>query len=282
MNARQRRLELGELLRSRRALLQPEEVGLPTGERRRARGLRREEVADLSGISPSWYTWLEQGREVYPSLRTLQSIGTALRLSPEESRYVALLAGFRPNQILPSIEGPEATVVLPRILESFAAVPAVLYNQRFDVIAANAVARAVYGRDIDAESRWERNMIWRFFIDPDRRHMYPDGFADRGIRNLIEALRMNWASGDERDGIDELVDELCGASREFDVVWRERKVANLTTVLGRIRPLASDEIISVQYTRLSVHGVLDHAIAALMPVGRGAAASLGQYFDRAG
>jgi transcriptional regulator with XRE-family HTH domain len=281
MNSQQRRRELGELLRSRRVLLSPEVVGLPRGERRRARGLRREELAALSGISPSWYTWLEQGREVRPSLRTLQRIAVALRLSPEESTYLTLLAGFRPSQVLPSLRAPDAAKALSRTLESFATVPAVLYNQRFDVIAANAIAYAIYGRDMDSESRWQRNMLWRFFRDPERRHMYPDDFADQGIRNLIDALRMNCASSDECDGIGELVDELRGSSREFDAIWRERRVANLATVPGRVRPLTSDEVIPVQYTRLSVHGVPHHAIAALIPVSLSAASSLERYVDRA-
>jgi transcriptional regulator with XRE-family HTH domain len=278
MSPEQRRREIAELLRSRRAALLPEEAGLALGARRRVRGLRREEVAELAGVSPSWYTWLEQGREVHPSSRTLQRIAAALRLSHEESTYLALLAGLPLDQLSLATQAAPTAASRPAILNCFKAVPAVLYNRRFDVVAANAPARGLYGPDLDSEVGWERNALWRFFMDPERRRLYPDDATDPGICNLIEVLRMNWAAGDERDGIGELVDEL-RKCREFDMVWCEGRVAMLCTVSGRIQPRNSIQAIPVQYTRLAVHGDCRHVIEALIPEGGNAAASLEQYLD---
>lgn len=269
----ERQSEIGEFLRSRREALLPEGVGLVRGRRRRVRGLRREEVAELSGVSSSWYTWLEQGREVRPSLPTLQRIATALRFSHEESAYLALLSGFRSDRSLPPSPPADASAAMSGVLGTFKTLPAVLYNRRFDVVAANVPARALYGQDIDSEGLWARNMLWRFFVDPERRRLYPDDAADRGIRNMIAVLRMNWAASEERDGIDELVEEL-RKHREFDVTWRERSVAMLATIPGLIQPRAAREAIPVRYTRLAVHGDGHHVIEVLIPAGSSAASSL--------
>ncbi|HEV2268408.1 MAG TPA: helix-turn-helix transcriptional regulator [Steroidobacteraceae bacterium] len=277
MTPYERRCEIGEFLRSRREALLPEGVGLIRGGRRRVRGLRREEVAELSGVSSSWYTWLEQGREVRPSLATLQRIAAALQFSHAESAYLGLLSGFRSDWRLRPIPSPQVCTIAG-ILDSFKGVPAVLYNRRFDVVAANVPARALYGQDIDSEGLWARNMLWRFFMDPERRRLYPDDSADRGVRNLIEVLRMNWVASEERDGIDELVEEL-RKYREFDVTWRERRVAMLATLPGRVQPRTCSEAIPVRYTRLAVHGDGHHVIEALIPVGNSAASSLERCLD---
>lgn len=91
MLSNDRRREIATFLRNRRARLQPEDVGLPRGTRRRTPGLRREEVAALADVSTEWYTWLEQARDVRPSADTLQRIGTALRLEPAEAQHLLVL-----------------------------------------------------------------------------------------------------------------------------------------------------------------------------------------------
>ncbi|MBP1972355.1 helix-turn-helix domain-containing protein [Cohnella thailandensis] len=93
MNDSERRSALGEFLRKRRSSLSPEDVGLPTGTRRRTAGLRREEVAQLTNIGTSWYVWLKQGRDVRPSIQVLESLAAALRLGPNERRHLFFLAG---------------------------------------------------------------------------------------------------------------------------------------------------------------------------------------------
>src|SRR5213076_1505151 len=104
-NSEQRRNELADFLRTRRASLQPDDVGLPNGGRRRTPGLRREEVAQLAGVGTTWYTWLEQGRDVRASLDVLEALARALRLSPAERTHLVLLGrGEEPPPLKPTAE----------------------------------------------------------------------------------------------------------------------------------------------------------------------------------
>jgi transcriptional regulator with XRE-family HTH domain len=280
MNPQQRRLELGKLLRGRRECLRPDVLGLPSGERRRARGLRRDEVAELARVSVAWYTWLEQGRKIRPSAGVLGRICRALRLSGEEREYVSLLADQdvrERNQR--GDEWAAHLISMQSTLDAFPATPAILYNTRFDVVAANAPARAVYGSDMTSGSSWKRNMIWRFFMDDDRRQLYPDATADRGIRNLIEALRLGWASEDG-DSVAELIDEMRTTSHDFDAIWSERRVAKLGIIPGRVRPGLSSRPLKVEYSRFHVPTLPGYAIAALIPSSSEDAAILRSHIDR--
>jgi transcriptional regulator with XRE-family HTH domain len=281
MTPQERRQELGKLLRGRRECLRPDDLGLRSGARRRARGLRREEVAARAGVSVSWYTWLEQGRKIRPSAGVLGRICRTLRLSGEEREYVSLLTDqdVRERRRWCGDEWTAHLISMQSTLDAFAATPAALYNTRFDVVAANAPARAVYGGDMASGSRWERNMIWRFFMDEERRRLYPDATADRGIRNLIEALRLGWASEDG-DSVAELIDEMRTLSRDFDAIWSERKVARLGIIPGRVRPRQSSRPLRVEYSRFYVPTLPGYAIAALIPVSSEDAAMLRSHVDR--
>ncbi|MBV9180218.1 MAG: helix-turn-helix domain-containing protein [Acidobacteria bacterium] len=266
MNDQQRSRELGEFLRARRECLCPEEFGLSRRERRRVPGLRREEVAALSGVSIAWYTWLEQGRTIRPSAGALYRIGQTLRLTEDERSFVSLLIASDFGESSSSgRRDPAWLSAMQGTLDAFAATPAILYNTRFDVVAANAAARTVYGRDVASGTNWERNMLWRFFMDDERRQLYPDATADLGIRNLIEALRLNWVNGKDGDMVEELIDEMRSVSHEFDAIWRERKVAKLGIIPGRIQPPGSVRQLRVRYSRFYVPTMPGYAIAALIP-----------------
>ncbi|MFD0633772.1 helix-turn-helix domain-containing protein [Catenulispora yoronensis] len=135
--------ELGTFLRAYRALLKPEDVGLPTAPRRRTPGLRREEVASLAGVSIAWYTWLEQGR-VAASRQVLESVGRVLRLDDTETRHALRLAGFYEPEVEPGpAAGPRSA--LQPVLDSWPVSPAVLLDRNFDVVAWNAAWSAVWG-----------------------------------------------------------------------------------------------------------------------------------------
>jgi transcriptional regulator with XRE-family HTH domain len=275
MGPEQRRRELGAVLRLRRESLRPEDLGLRPGGRRRSRGLRREEVAMLAGMSISWYTWLEQGRDIRPSAESIWKLAQALQLSDEEWCYVSLLASLTASDKARLKCSEELTIdSMQKTLDAFTATPAIFYNSCFDILAANAAARAFYGHDVASANRWERNMVWRFFRDQDRRRMYPDDRWDPGIRNLIGAVRMNWAADLNDGAVSELVDELRHVSSEFDSIWRERALARLSTVRGRIRPLRRSEAIAVQYTRLCIPEVPGYVVAVLIPANPESAVAL--------
>jgi transcriptional regulator with XRE-family HTH domain len=148
-----RRRELGACLRAYRRLIAPEQVGLPTGGRRRTPGLRREEVATLAGVGLSWYTWLEQGR-VTASGQVLESVGRVLRVDDAGRRHLRLLSA----QAEPPPGAPPAPD-LALLLAGFTG-PAVLLDHRLDVVAANAAWTRVWGdpRDVDPA---RRNVLWQ-------------------------------------------------------------------------------------------------------------------------
>ncbi|OLB73693.1 MAG: hypothetical protein AUI14_25570 [Actinobacteria bacterium 13_2_20CM_2_71_6] len=137
-----RRTELAQFLRSRRARLRPDDVGLPPGLRRRTPGLRREEVAQLAGVGVTWYTWLEQGRPINASVQILDAIARTLRLDQAERAHLYRLAE------VPAVPDPAACEILPPeiqpILDSMDLTPAVIYNGRYDILAWNAPYGALF------------------------------------------------------------------------------------------------------------------------------------------
>jgi transcriptional regulator with XRE-family HTH domain len=139
-----RRREAGEFLRSRRERLAPADVGLPNGFRRRTPGLRRDEVAMLADIGTTWYTWLEQGRDVRPSNELLSALAEALRLDPTERRHLFVLYDRRAPER--PLLGPERVdEPLRRMLDSLTGQPAYVLGRRWDILAWNRAADAVYG-----------------------------------------------------------------------------------------------------------------------------------------
>ena len=166
------RSELADLLRTRRHRLTPADVGLPAGSRRRTAGLRREEVAQLAGVSTTYYTFLEQGRDVRPSRQVVAALAGALRLSSAERAHLFQLAGIT----LAADDQAQAETVAPVVgamvgrLDPF---PAYLKGRRWDVLAANRAARALFA-DWPARAPGDRNMVWWMFTDPAARKVYVD------------------------------------------------------------------------------------------------------------
>src|SRR5450755_3957167 len=134
-NGERRRDELADFLRKRRASLQPDEVGLPTGGRCRTPGLRREEVAHLAGVGTTWYTWLEQGRDVRASLDVLEALARALRLTPAERTHLVLLG--RGEEPPPCKSDERVSPTVRRLIENLGPNPAYVLGRRWDYLAWN-------------------------------------------------------------------------------------------------------------------------------------------------
>jgi transcriptional regulator with XRE-family HTH domain len=216
-----RRDELADFLRNRRAGLRPEDVGLPGGGRRRTPGLRREEVAQLAGVGTTWYTWLEQGRDVRASLDVLEALARALRLSQAERTHLVLLGrGEEP----PPCKSPAERVspTLRRLIANLGANPAFILGRRWDYLAWNAAAAALFG-DLGEVPRAARNHAWLMFTDPARREMFTDW--ERSSRLMVAKFRADTARnlGDPRFA--ELVQALLNASPEFCRAWKRHEVA---------------------------------------------------------
>ncbi|MFD7628220.1 helix-turn-helix transcriptional regulator [Streptomyces sp. NPDC059851] len=214
-----RRHELAEFLRSRRERITPEQVGLPRGRRRRTPGLRREEVAQLSAVGVTWYTWLEQAREIQVSAQVLDAVARALLLDASERAHLfalACTADPAPNTPCPSV-----TPALRAMLDQLAPFPACVQNSRYDILAYNST----YGRllcDLDALPPEDRNCLWLAFTDPDWRRSVVD-HAEM-VRVLAAKFRASMAEHLAEPAWKGLVARLEARSPEFREVWARREV----------------------------------------------------------
>src|SRR5215467_4133869 len=157
------RIELREFLQARRAALKPENLGFQGIGRRRAPGLRREEVASIAGVGLTWYTWLEQGRDIRVSEDMLQRLALALNLSPHDTAYLFSLAGRRPPEVRALSIKIDSSIQLA--LDGFKAGPGFVLNARMDTVAFNRLAEAIYRFD-NFDGPLARNNVWRLFMDP--------------------------------------------------------------------------------------------------------------------
>ena len=216
-----RRREAGEFLRSRRERLVPSDVGLPDGFRRRTPGLRREEVAMLAGVGTTWYTWLEQGRDVRPSEDVLAAIARALRLDSAELRHLYVLHDRPP----PAARAPQPERIgepLLRMLNGLNGQPAYVLGRRWDVLAWNAAAVAVYGDYARLEGD-ARNTLHLLFADPAHRRLLVDWEAV--ARASLAMFRADFARYAGDPDFDRLVVGLTRLSSEFAAWWPQREVA---------------------------------------------------------
>lgn len=224
-----RREELRAFLRSRRARLTPAVVGLPDdGSRRRTPGLRREELAALAGVGVSWYTWLEQGRDITASPQVLDALARALRLEPAERETLHVLArGERP---LPDHPGePDPTVVgdLIAFVAAIAPHPAYLLGPLTHVLAWNAAATAVLG-PIDHLPSDRRTLLWRAFVD--RAVGYDDALA----RGTLSRFRAEYARHAGEPAYEAHLALLREHSPRFAAMWEEHDVADPHATSKRI------------------------------------------------
>jgi transcriptional regulator with XRE-family HTH domain len=217
-----RRDELADFLRSRRAALQPEEVGLPGGGRRRTPGLRREEVAQLAGMGATWYTWLEQGRDVRASLEVLEALARALRLNQAERTHLILLGrGEQAPPCKSPAEGVSPT--LRKLIRNLGPNPAYILGRRWDYLAWNDAAVALLG-DLAAIPRAARNHAWQTFTDPARREMFTDWASSSRI--LVAKFRADSARHIGDPEFESLIAALRSASPEFSRAWERHEVSH--------------------------------------------------------
>lgn len=251
---------LGEFLKSRRTRLDPAALGFPPG-RRRTPGLRREEVAQRASISPTWYTWLEQGRGGAPSAEVLERIAEALMLTESEREYTFLLALGRPPEVRYQAPGG-VTPRLQRLLDALEVSPALIKTATWDVVAWNRAAATVL-TDYGTLPLDQRNILRLIFCTPKVRSLQTDweGVA----RFVVGAFRADAARAGASAEIARLVDELCLASSEFAALWRDHQVHAHGEGLKLLRhPVLG--LLELEYSAFAVDGRPDLGMVVYNPV----------------
>jgi transcriptional regulator with XRE-family HTH domain len=215
------RSELADFLRRRRAVLQPEDVGLARGPRSRTPGLRREDVATLAGMSTDYYARLEQGRGPQPSESMLAAIARGLRLTQDERDHLFRLAGHTapPRHHRSGHVSPALLHVLDRL-----DTPAQVVDDLGRTLAQNPMAVALNG-DHAGYRGHARSICFRWFTDPDLRAMYPEDDQEHQARVFVAGLRAALARTPDDPEARELVAALQGRSPAFAAIWDEHDVS---------------------------------------------------------
>jgi transcriptional regulator with XRE-family HTH domain len=216
----QRRRELADFLRTRREKLKPEQVGMTQGARRRTPGLRREEVAELAGVGTTWYTWLEQARDIQPSAEVLRRLGTALQLSAAEVRHMFALAG----KAAP-LEGDSSNELvstsMKRFLYESLRVPALIIGGRWDILEMNEPAKKeFYGIEELPDNR--RN--WLYYVFCFHKTKTKLQSWEVNARRVLAEFRSSVSESLDNPWVLEVVDLMKTESPEFAQWWKEHDV----------------------------------------------------------
>jgi len=268
----QRRAELGMFLKARRATLSPEDFGMPPGSRRRTPGLRREEVALLAGVGITWYTWLEQGRQINASTQVLDAVARTLRLDRAEREHLYRLAEATP------LRAECARAVVPdtirEIMHSLESLPASLINSRFDILLSN---------DAYEELFWEwhtmpcihKNTLWCCVTEPSARGKFPQ--YEHHVRYMVARLRAAYGLHVGDPDWEEDIRRLTSMSREFAELWARHEVTDsqprtlsyLHPRAGSLRLAVSElDVPALPETRIVIYVPVDEDTRSRMPLTR--------------
>jgi transcriptional regulator with XRE-family HTH domain len=250
---------LGTYLKDRRAKLDPAAFGFAP-KRRRTPGLRREEVAQRANISPTWYTWLEQGRGGAPSAGVLDRIARALMLTDLEREHLFLLGLGRPPEVrYRKDEG--VTPRLQRVLDALEPSPALIRTATWDVVAWNRAATVML-TDYGSLPPQQRNVLRLIFLDPRVRAAQHDW--ESVARFVVGAFRVDAARAGAAAEVEPLIDELCRLSPEFKEMWRDNDVRTHGEGVKQIRhPVLGP--LAFEYSAFAVDGRPDLSMVVYNP-----------------
>jgi transcriptional regulator with XRE-family HTH domain len=250
--------ELGEFLKTRRARVRPEDVGLQAYGRRRVPGLRREELAQLAGVSVDYYVRLEQGRSGHPSEGVLDAIARALGLDDAERAHLADLS--RPVRRRRSAPVERVRPEVGRLIDALHGLPAMVIGRRMDVLAWNRLAAALVV-DWGALPRERRNTALHFFLDAGARELYGDW--DEHARATVAWLRLAAGRHPDDAGLAELIGELSMKSDEFRRLWPRHDVREKTHGRKRFQhPIVGP--LTLNYESLPLPGDGDQTLVLYM------------------
>ncbi|MFE2043818.1 helix-turn-helix transcriptional regulator [Streptomyces sp. NPDC059477] len=239
------RAELGSFLRARREATDPRSAGFRPGPRRRTPGLRREELAQLSGLSVTWYTWIEQGRDISVSRQVIESLARALRLAPAERAHLLTLAGLA----LPPAAPGSRTVdpLLRRLVQELHPRPAYVMNPWWDLLTYNDGYAELLG-GLDRRPEGERNVLWITFVESRGSGLFVDWAGE--ARSLVGQFRATPARYPDDPRGTELLHSLQRASGVFREWWDAQTVSGFTSSRKELRH-PRDGRIDLDYLRLA-------------------------------
>jgi transcriptional regulator with XRE-family HTH domain len=267
-----RRAELGEFLKARRARLSPGDFGMPPGSRRRTPGLRREEVALLAGVGVTWYTWLEQGRQINASTQVLDAVAGTLRLDRAEREHLYRLAEATPLRA----EGADRAVpdTIREIVRSLDPLPASLLNGRHDILMSNDASEELFW-DWHSMPCVHKNTLWCCITEPAARGRLPEYEAH--VRYLVARMRSAYSRHIGEPDWEEDIRRLASLSREFADLWARHEVADpeprtLTYLHPRAGTLHLDmnelHVPDMPEARIVIYTPRDEATRGKMPLTR--------------
>lgn len=249
--------ELADFLRRARSAVDPARSGLPADNRvRRVKGLRREEVAFLAGVSTDYYTRLEQGRRITPSTGVLDAIARALELDDTSRAHFGHLVGAPLTRAKAARAAQRVRPGLHQLLDSLDGTAAMILGRHTDVLATNRLARALIA-DFDAMRPPERSYARWMFLTPQSRELFADW--DVQARTVVESLRLELGNHPDDPTTLALVDELAAANKQFRGWWAEHRVHQRTHGSKRLRhPVVGD--LTVDYETFTMPGDPDQTM----------------------
>ncbi|MDR6879772.1 helix-turn-helix transcriptional regulator [Bacillus sp. 3255] len=277
MNTKERLQELSEFLTAHRARLKPGDAGLLGGSRRRTPGLRREEVAAIAGVSTTWYTWLEQGREIKMSVQVLDRIALALQLNEDERQYLFMLALEQPAPTAIVDETPTVTPALRRIVDELRDCPAIISDRRCNIVGWNSAAAAMF-LDFAGVPLEERNLIWLLFTRKELKALavnwrdFARGFLAMFRSYYGQYVGDNWYS--------EFIERISERNPEFRAFWNQSDVSRAPEVLIEFRHAKVGKLL-FDLTTLQIQGQTDLRCSVYTPSpGSDTAAKVRQLMSR--
>lgn len=245
---------LSAFLKAKRAEILPESVGLAPGIRRRTPGLRREEVAQLAGVSTTWYTWLEQGRDIRMSTSVLDCIATALQLTADERKYLYDLAlDSGSGSILLKEEQPEISQPLKKIIKELQFCPAIITDRRYDIVGWNEAASHVF-LDFEQIPLEQRNMIRLLFTRKELQRLAVNW--EHFVQGFLAIFRTYYGQYMEDDWYNRFIQEMQGAHPDFGHLWQQSEVKSAPEVLIEFRHAKAGKML-FNLTSLQIQGSSD-------------------------
>ncbi|MFC5451660.1 helix-turn-helix transcriptional regulator [Paenibacillus aestuarii] len=262
MDTKERLHALSEFLKTHRAKIQPGEAGLISGGRRRTPGLRREEVAAIAGVSTTWYTWLEQGRDIKMSVSVLDAIAHALQLNQDERQYLFMLALEQPAPTAVVDSQPVISPALHRMVSELHSCPTIIFDRRCNIVGWNPAAARVF-LDFEQVPQEERNMIELLFTRKELKALAVN-WSDF-IRGFLAMFRSYYGQYVGDNWYSEFTRKLSAENADFRRYWEQSDVSSAPEVVIEFRHAKVGKML-FDLTTLQVQGRADLRCSVYTPL----------------